>query len=60
MNLKSLFSRKSSQPAPRSEPTREHAPASRLDLDALDACVGGRAETDGVGCYARTVQQRVH
>jgi hypothetical protein len=60
MNLKSLFSRKPKTPIAERAPDTERSPVGSLDLDALDACVGGRAETDGVGCYLRSEQPRVH
>jgi hypothetical protein len=60
MNLRSLFTKKQTSAVPserRGEEARSHE---RLDLDLLDACVGGRSETDGVGCYAHSSQPRVH
>ncbi len=60
MNLKSFFTKKSSSPIV-SERRDDEAPThERLDMDSLDSCVGGRSEADGVGCYARTSQPRVH
>lgn len=59
MNIKALFSKKRTmQPEPKANAMR--APDAKLDLDALDACVGGRADDDGVGCYARSIQPRTH
>jgi hypothetical protein len=50
-NLKELFSRKRSD-----APRHNQAPPAKLDLGMLDHCVGGRIETDDVGCYLRSTQ----
>jgi hypothetical protein len=59
MKFKDLFTKKSTETA-----TSEQAPPvasnAHLNLDALDDCVGGRAETEGVGCYALSTQPRLH
>jgi hypothetical protein len=59
MNFKKLFSRAASRDA-RSDadgqgPRREAV----LDAADLDACVGGRQEVDGVGCYLRATNPRM-
>jgi len=59
MNLKNLFSRKSNTTAAPDRIERR-GPSAKLDVDALDACVGGRGPTDGVGCYMQGDQSRVH
>jgi hypothetical protein len=59
MNMKALFSKKSTlQSEPKANATR--TPDAKLDFEALDACVGGRADDEGVGCYARSIQSRAH
>jgi hypothetical protein len=55
MKLRRLFVRDSTDDAP-ADPIDAAAPSTQLDLDALDDCIGGRAETDGVGCYAHSTQ----
>jgi len=60
MNLRSLFTKKSTSPAVSERRGEEAQTHERLDMDSLDSCVGGRSETDGVGCYARSSQPRVH
>jgi len=57
MKLRDWF-RKQPSEAAGSEPVETTTTIARLDLDALDACVGGRTETEGVGCYARSTQPR--
>jgi hypothetical protein len=59
MNLKYLFSKKSTH-AKSSADVRVSATLSKLDIDALDSCVGGRASAEGVGCYLQSEQSRVH
>jgi hypothetical protein len=59
MNLKNLFGRKAT-PAPVSLRPSAEISAKKLDADSLDDCVGGRTETNGVGCYLGTAQPRVH
>ncbi len=56
MKLKSLFSRK--PVASTADPALRQTEEARLDLDALDACVGGRVDEQGVGCYGRADQAR--
>ncbi len=35
----------------------QSAPTSvKLDFDALDDCVGGKPDVEGVGCYVRSTQ----
>jgi hypothetical protein len=48
MRIKLLFERKS-----RAVELAAPQPP-KLPLEALDQCVGGRLETEGVGCYVRT------
>ncbi len=48
-----------------SEPARVQEPqlpgvGTVLDLDALDECVGGRGDAEGVGCYVHSTQSKVH
>ena len=59
MRLRDLFSRKSGERAPTksSDPSPD---VRRLDLSALDECVGGRAATDGIGCYMQSEQHRTY
>jgi hypothetical protein len=59
MNIRSLFERKPKGP---SVPVVAdgYAVQRRLDVDALDACVGGRTQTDGVDCYLHSEQPRDH
>ena len=60
MKLRDLFSRKpvvKTQSDGQTTNTGSHA---KLDLGTLDDCVGGQAETDGVGCYAHSRQSNVH
>jgi hypothetical protein len=59
MVFRNPFSRKSGNPT---QAKPEEAPPSvqRLDASALDACVGGRAATDGIGCYVQSEQHRAY
>lgn len=59
MKLKDLFMTKPQRTAQPDE-RQTIAPNTTLDLDALDDCVGGRAETDGVGCYVNFTQPSAH
>ena len=59
MNIKSLFSRKSKTMVAPQQIERRGSSA-KLDVDALDTCVGGRGPTDGVGCYMQGDQSQVH
>jgi hypothetical protein len=55
MNIRQLFAKK----PPPAQPSSGTAPR-RLDVDALDHCVGGRMETDGVACYLRSTPPPQH
>jgi hypothetical protein len=55
MNIRQLFAKKS---APQSN--RQPSETLKIDACALDACVGGRMETDGVGVYLRSTESRAH
>jgi hypothetical protein len=57
--FKDLFTIKRGQTDPPAE-TQSSAPHAALELDALDDCVGGRSETDGVGCYVHSTQSTAH
>jgi len=59
MKLKDLFGRKRDQ-EPAEQVSTTHAPTAKLDLDLLDDCVGGQSDTEGVGCYVRSTQPRIH
>ena len=61
MNLRTLFSRKPSRDGAveRSDRT-DTGPVSELTMDSLDACVGGREEANGVGCYMRSTPTQAH
>jgi hypothetical protein len=55
MKLKELLAMNLS-PAPQPEAELSMTVNMALDLEALDDCVGGRAETEGVGCYVHSDQ----
>jgi len=62
MKLKALFSKAIQREAPpRTEQDIDHRPNRENELDTaeLDACVGGREEADGVGCYLRATVTRM-
>lgn len=59
MNLKSLFTKRSNK-STNPEGLIEGASENALDMDSLDACVGGRVDSHGIDCYAYTTQPRVH
>jgi hypothetical protein len=54
-----LFSRRSRDSVP-AKTAEVRAPATKLDASALDECVGGRAATEGIGCYMQSDQQRTY
>lgn len=58
MNLRNLFSKKATRPSPPA--AVEMGRETKLDLAALDGCVGGRMETNGVDCYVRSTQTPAH
>jgi hypothetical protein len=60
MKLRDLFSRKPEVNTIAVEPAEIIGSTVKLDLDALDACVGGKADTDGVGCYVHSTRSNVH
>lgn len=55
LNFRHLFAKKA---PPKAEPS--HSALPKMDLSAMDHCVGGRMETDGVGCYLRSVPPPAH
>ena len=58
VSLKFLFARKAQRDTTEvasSSPKQEQ----KLELTDLDACVGGRPEVDGVGCYSRATGNSV-
>jgi hypothetical protein len=59
MKLKDLFSKKVKEAVP-AESVPSPASSANIDLDSLDECVGGQAETEGVGCYLHSTQSRVY
>jgi hypothetical protein len=59
MNFRTLFTRKSHH-ASATASGNERLPEGPLDLDTLDACVGGRVDMHGVDCYAHSTQPRSH
>ncbi len=62
MNFRNLFSKKDRTPSAAAE--RHPAPAARayeeLDMDSLDDCVGGRADSQDVSCYLQSVPSQAH
>jgi hypothetical protein len=62
MKLKELFSKTPTQVASSesAQVNNGSSASAKLDLDALDDCVGGRAETEGVGCYLNSTKPRLH
>jgi hypothetical protein len=56
MKLRDIFfGSKGTNPAS-SEPAKSAATSVKLDFDALDDCVGGKPDVEGVGCYVRSTQ----
>jgi hypothetical protein len=60
MNLKQLFTRKNREAVAQPAEAAGVVVPTELDLDALEDCVGGRAEADDVGCYAQSTGSNVH
>ena len=62
MIFSKLFSKKDS--APSVAPERHTAPSAgaheELNLDALDHCVGGRVDSNDVGCYLQSSPSQAH
>jgi hypothetical protein len=59
MFLKNPFAKKATE-VTNVKSTAPLAPSMKLDIEALDSCVGGRAETEGVGCYLRSTPTSAH
>lgn len=60
MKLRQIFGRRSLEAAASEAADVVSPPIAELDLDTLDECVGGRAESEDVSCYAQSTQSRVH
>ena len=59
MNFRNPFSKKVKE-SNGDVRAQSRAPSLALSVDALDACVGGRASTEGVDCYMQSEQSRSH
>ncbi len=59
MKFKNLFRTKKREISVSSRHA-DQPPMHKIDLDSLDACVGGRGETEGVGCYMQSGRTGAH
>jgi hypothetical protein len=42
------------------KPSKSAVASMKIDLDALEDCVGGKPESEGVGCYVQSTQPHAH